>query len=743
MAKAPARPNLTSVQSLSRRLPLTLRVPLDPGYSALRRAARAATVIPLAFAFTQLVLGEPQSVIFVMFGCFSLLVMADFGGRRRARAVAYLGATLAGAVLVAIGTLVSTSPWLATLVMLLIGFAISFSRVFGGYVAAANLGLLLAFVIAVSIPAPTDAIPARVGGWAMAGLVSTAASVALWPQLERVNAYKLGARALLAIADLVEGLRMPEGDSGWSRLMEAAHRQADAARFAYGSMAKRPTGPARRDRAFAQLLIEVDRVVQVVERPFTDDHPIVRPSLVEGDQLIQAVVSALRASAGVLTGGPEPDLHAVEVVREMHRLARDRWAAEQLRAGRPAEEVLDGIDFEDTLRVVSYLTFALGRNAITAAGAKPDPADTAVSVLSTIRTHLESPSTVLQGSVRVAIGLGIAVWVARTFDLSHAFWVVLGTIQVLRSNALGTGRFVVLAVLGNAIGVAIGGLFALLAGNHPAVMWAAFPIAVFGAAYAATTIGFMLSQAAFTINLIVVFNLISPAGWQVGLVRIEDLAVGAVISLVVGLLLWPRGARRELVRALGNTYRGIVVYLDQRFDRLLGFEPAGDPEASRQAAARARDRVDEAFETFLNERGSGSFDQDTAAFLLSSANQAILAGDLLGVIAGAMGYSATGCADGAIDVRQQVSALLVAYRGLADRLSISPSEPAGSRLSSAALRKAELGCLRRWQSDADAGRGAMAVVMAGEWAQSLDHLESDLEGAVATAVEAARRPWWR
>jgi uncharacterized membrane protein YccC len=743
VAKAPAPPDLTTAERAGWRLPVALRVPRDPGYSALRRAARAAIVIPLAFAFAEILLGEPQSVIFVMFGCFSLLVMSDFGGRRRPRAGAYLGATLVGAVLVALGTLVSTSPWLAAIVMLLVGFAVSFSRVFGGYVAAANLGMLLAFVIAVSIPAPAGAIPARVGGWAMAGLVSTAAAVALWPQLERVTAYHLVAQALRAIADLVDGLRAPDSEAGSSHLMGTARKQVDAAQRGYGSMAKRPTGPARRDRAFVQLLIEVDRVVQVAEHPFTDDHPVVRPMLVEGDQLIDTVVSALRASAGVLTGGPEPDLHAIEVARERHRAARDSWAAEQLRAGRPAEEVLDGIDYEDTLRVVSYLTFALARNAITAAGAKPDPTDTAVSVLRTVRTHLESPSTVLQGSLRVAIGLAIAVWVARTFDLSHAFWVVLGTIQVLRSNALSTGRTVVLAVLGNAVGVAVGGLFALVAGNHPALMWAAFPIAVFGAAYAATTIGFMLSQAAFTINLIVVFNLISPAGWQVGLVRIEDLVVGAVISLLVGLLLWPQGARRELVRALGDAYRGIADYLDLRFDRLLGFEPDVDADLARQEAVRARDRSDEAFETFLTERGGGSFDRETAAFLLSSVNHAILAGDLLGVIAGAMGYSASGCADGAIAVREQVKALLAAYRGLADRLSLSPSEPAGSPLSSPALRKAELGCLRRWQSDAEAGRGAMAVVMAAEWAQSLAHLETDLGGAVIAAVQAARKPWWR
>jgi hypothetical protein len=145
----------------------------------------------------------------------------------------------------------------------------------------------------------------------------------------------------------------------------------------------------------------------------------------------------------------------------------------------------------------------------------------------------------------------------------------------------------------------------------------------------------------------------------------------------------------------------------------------------------------------LTERGGGSFDEETAAVLLSSVNQAILASDLLGVIAGSMGYSAVGCADGAREVREQVKALLNWYRTIADSLSLYPSAAPGPRLSAAALRQAELTCLRRWQADAEAGRGAMAVVMAGEWAESLAHLEADLEGAVNTAVDAARRPWWR
>lgn len=172
------------------RLRVTVRPPHDPGYSALRRAARAAIVIPLALAFATFLLGEPQSLIFVIFGCFSLLVMSDFGGLRRPRALAYLCATIVGAVLVALGTLVSSSTLLAVGVMAIVGFAVSFSRVFGGYVAAANTGMLLAFVIAVTIPAPPAAIPARVGGWAIAGLISTVAAVALWPRFERVTMHR-------------------------------------------------------------------------------------------------------------------------------------------------------------------------------------------------------------------------------------------------------------------------------------------------------------------------------------------------------------------------------------------------------------------------------------------------------------------------------------------------------------------------------------------------------------------------
>ena len=737
--------------------PSALKAPRDPGLAALRRAARAAIVIPLAFGFGQFVLHNLQNVIFMVFGGFALLVMSDFGGLRRPRAIAYLTATLVGAVLIALGTLVSQNVALAGATMLLVGFVISFASVFGGYIAAAQTGLLLAFVIALSVPAPANAVPARIAGWAFAGILATLAAVFLWPRFERVKLRQYAAKACLAVANLVEGLRPGAADRDLPRMLEAARSAEAAARQQYAATAKRPAGPTRRDRAFVQLLIELQQMVDIVEHPFEQTRSATPPGIEETDRLVGATVAALRASADVLTGSAPPDLRAVELARERHRVALDRWASEQLRAGRPADQVLGGLDVDHTLRVASYLAISLGSNAVIAAGGRPEEdialpvsaprlegvSGTIIRVWRAIRTHLAPSSIVLQHSLRVAIGLALAVWLARSLGLSHAFWVVLGTLQVLRSTALGTGRTTLQALAGNVIGVVIGGIFAVLAGNHLTVMWVALPFAVFLAAYAATTVGFIASQAAFTINLIIIFNLISPAGWQVGLVRIEDVAVGASISILVGLLLWPRGARREFGRAVAGFYRAVAKYLEGAFDRVLDFEPPASLEPARRVAIQARERAGEAFDAFLNERVASPLDPQTAGFLLSEANHAMLAAELLDVVAGRMGYRAGGCPDGARVVHAQEIVLLRNLVALADRLALENGRPAKDSVSYEALRSAALDCLRHWRNDDRAGRGAMAVVIAGEWVQNIARLEEDLQRPVAAAVEAARTPWWR
>lgn len=245
-------------------------------------------------------------------------------------------------------------------------------------------------------------------------------------------------------------------------------------------------------------------------------------------------------------------------------------------------------------------------------------------------------------------------------------------------------------------------------------------------------------------TVILIFNLISPAGWQVGLVRVEDVAVGTAISVVVGILLWPRGARRDLARATAAYYRAVGIYLERAFGLILGGDTAAEITPARADAVRARDRAGEAFDVFLNERGSRHLEPQTAARLVSSGSQALLAGDLLVVVAADLGYRADLCLDGATMVETEVRTLLAGMRQLAGELGgTAPGGAPTERPSVEAVRHAAIGCMRRAGSDEAATHGAMAVVIAGEWVQNLARMEADLEQPVRAAVEAAATRWWR
>src|SRR5207302_5808333 len=102
--------------------------------------------------------------------------------------------------------------------------------------------------------------------------------------------------------------------------------------------------------------------------------------------------------------------------------------------------------------------------------------------------------------------------------------------------------------------ILVGAALVIGIGTHEAVLWAVLPVSVLLASYAPRAISFAAGQAGFTVVLFVLFNLIQPIGWRVGLVRIEDVAIGFGISLGVGLLFWPRGAGNLLRENLASAY---------------------------------------------------------------------------------------------------------------------------------------------------------------------------------------------
>jgi hypothetical protein len=122
----------------------------------------------------------------------------------------------------------------------------------------------------------------------------------------------------------------------------------------------------------------------------------------------------------------------------------------------------------------------------------------------------------------------------------------------------------------------------------------------------------------------------------------------------------------------------------------------------------------------------------------------LLAGDHLVVVAAEMGYNAASCPGGAAVVEAEVRALLSSIAQVAGELDgeagriVSMPSP-----STEALRSAAVDCMRRAGDGEDALRGAIAVVIAGEWLQNLARFVADIGQPVRAAEAAAAIHWWR
>jgi len=186
--------------------------------------------------------------------------------------------------------------------------------------------------------------------------------------------------------------------------------------------------------------------------------------------------------------------------------------------------------------------------------------------------------------------------------VQHGFWVVLGTLSVLRTNAAATGSTVWRALAGTVAGFAIGAALLLGIGTGQTALWVALPIAIAVASYAPGTAPFAVGQAAFTITVVVLFNLLVPAGWTVGLLRIEDVAIGCGVSLAVGVLFWPRGASAVVGDDLCDAFRHGAAFLTQAVDWSLGLRQQAPDTAVATIAAGIR--LDDALRLFLAEQGT-------------------------------------------------------------------------------------------------------------------------------------------
>jgi uncharacterized membrane protein YccC len=585
----------------------------DPMGYALHRAIRAAVAIPALFAFTFEVIGNPQLATFAAFGGFSLLLFVDFPGNRTGRLTSYLMLSVTGAGLIALGTLASRNAWLAVASMTVVGFAVLFVGTLSVSIAAAGRAALLMFILPVSLPGTVSDIGPRLAGWGIAAAVAVPAAMLVWPPSEHNNLRRYAADTCQAIADVITSRAAGDTENA-DALCERVSESLGALRQTFRGTAFRPVGLTSGSRALVRLVDELEWLGSVA-RSLKTEQMEAWPPLAKDTSF--AAADVLRASAGMLHADLRSltaDDHGLNEALEVLTVARHRVAAETRALLDPASTAAIELPYQG--HELSYAGSLVGETVRWAAesDARPvidrvlgrPPAHQTASPLSPAvqiaTSQIERHSVWLQNSIRGAVGLGLAIGIAEWTGAQHSFWVVLGTLSVLRSNALSTGSTVVRALLGTLVGFVVGALLVLAIGTSTPILWALLPVALLIAAFAPEAISFAAGQAGFTVVLLILFNIIAPVGWKVGLVRIEDIGLGCAVSLVVGVLLWPRGAAAAIGTALSQAYRAGAVYLDGSVGYALG--TADDPAVELRNMLAAGRRLDDALRQYLAERGT-------------------------------------------------------------------------------------------------------------------------------------------
>ncbi|SDI76564.1 Uncharacterized membrane protein YccC [Frankineae bacterium MT45] len=587
--------------------------------------------MPLMFALGEKVLDNPALATFAAFGSFAMLMFVDFSGDRRDRLQAQVALIVTGAVFVCVGTLCSQVVWLSAVAMAIVGFAVLFAGVVSSVLASATTSLLLAFILPVTLTGPPSQIPDRLAGWGLAGAASLIAITLLWPAPTREPLRRGASAACRALAARlrteIEYLLSDRSES-----LEREHRQAvEAAQQAVltlhsGFLATpyRPTGLSTSNRTIVRLVDELTWLATIVTQSSKS-----RPGLPANKTACAvkgAAANVLERGADLLdvNGGDPAQLVAAQtdLATALERMEQD--ATQQLPVGDDGmAEFLTSLDPSFRAQELSFAASVIAANIdLTAAaerrtwlerllGRQPG---NLLSPLGAAReragAHVERHSVWLHNSLRGAAGLGLAVLVANLTGVQHSFWVVLGTLSVLRSNALNTGQNILRALVGTVIGFVIGALLLAMIGTSTTLLWWLLPPVILIAGVAPAAISFAAGQAAFTLTLVILFNIIQPAGWVIGLVRIEDIAIGCIVSLLVGLLFWPRGAGAALRRALAEAYVDSAEYLAGAVETgMLRCDSGAPPpttsvsDGALRAAAASR-RLDDTFRNFLAERGA-------------------------------------------------------------------------------------------------------------------------------------------
>ena len=745
---------------------------------SVRRALRVTLVAAGTFAFFYEVAHNPIAGFFAVFGAVVMLVYVEFVGPKRQRYEQHVSLMLMTLVFVVLGTLCSQVLWIAVASTILLSFCVLMTGVVSSSFAGTSSALLISFLLPVAFKGPVSSIPDRMLGWTVAGALSLVAIALIFPAPATEpfvdvtsSAVDKIARYLKAVAEM-RPARVRSDNALIDDYAEAAGA-TEAMRQAFFTAPFRPAGlsaSARRLIKVIEWTLELDLLFTGNVSHLDDFGEEVRALVATCSDVLNEVASALRsdrADASAL----ESSLRALRekrasledvAVRSLHRYDAASDATSHNHDGDlmvfldqsfRADAVADSVQNlgEDAVQLVAARGRTWWQQLL---GLEASGSDSRLQAARRrLRSHLNLHSVWLHNSARGAIGLGVSVLVAYEFGVQHAFWVVFGTLAVLRSNALSTGQTVIKALTGTIEGIIIGSIIIALLGTHETVFWILLPFAILFTGFAPSAISFAAGQAAFTMTILIIFNIVEPDGWKLGVIRAEDVALGCAVSLVLGVLLWPRGATGLLRRSIADGVEAGATYLaatvSYGLSRCDPDEPeVADPQKARDAAQAAARRLDDAFREYLSERGAKSVSLADVSVLIAGVTAIRTTADNIHVLWGSARRKGAGDRAAIVGALGQATDSVIQWIHDLSHAMMSSGSALGEPHDFTVSPQDVVTLVRRELSDA-AGNGTTAafkIVWTDDYLRRLHDLEHRMlpvvnEIAAASVDSSASRSW--
>ncbi|MFC5927555.1 FUSC family protein [Micromonospora vulcania] len=556
----------------------------DPGDAVLRRAARLTLVASGVFYACRYGVGSPMLATYGLFGAVAAGAFAQLPGPAPQRARILVTALPVVWALLAAGTLLAWNTWAAAGGMLVIGFLVAFAGVGNPRLVGLASAFQLFYILASFPPYEPGALPERLVGVTIAIVLLALAEVFLWPDPVPISYRRRIADAAQGVAAYLDATaeELTNPRPGREARRQRAYDVVAGLSLDRTSPELAPTAADARDRALRICGAALREVLGEADRLAADVPPEPIPALA-AVRLLRTCADTTRAAGRSMSpGAPPVDLGELDAaigraeaaypvgpdnrreLPDVPRLCRDATA----------------LALADHVRVLAV-------GAQVAAGSRPGGADTDAGVFEyarhgpwtlywrQFRAHLAPRSAHLHSALRLAVALAIARVAAGAFQLTHGFWVLLATLTVLRTSAADTRMALRPAVLGTIAGAAVSGLL-LFVIEEPIVYAVALPVTVMLAFGVGRLLGPLWQQALFTLLLTVVFVQLSPEGWRLAEARLVDVGLGAVIGVLVGVAMWPRGASHDLRR---NAARYLTVSgdaVEQTVRAVLGGAPPDD-----------------------------------------------------------------------------------------------------------------------------------------------------------------------